>query len=105
VCHDHKFDPLKQKEFYEMSAFFNNTTQPAMDGNRKDTPPVVVVPTRQDRDRWEALPPLKVAARERVERRRQDAVDDFNPWVAKADPAQIVEGLPVVGLVFSAPLN
>ncbi len=45
VCHDHKFDPLSQKEFYELAAFFNNTTQAAMDGNIKDTPPIVAVPT------------------------------------------------------------
>src|SRR5947209_6747900 len=55
VCHDHKFDPLSQKEFYRMAAIFNNTTQGAMDGNIKDTPPVIVVPLPQDRARWEAL--------------------------------------------------
>ena len=55
VCHDHKFDPLSQKEFYQMSAFFNNTTQAAMDGNVKDTPPTVFVPAPQDRQRWPAL--------------------------------------------------
>ena len=49
VCHDHKFDPLSQKEFYQMSAFFNNTTQAAMDGNVKDTPPTVFLPAPQDR--------------------------------------------------------
>ena len=49
VCHDHKFDAFSQKEFYELSAFFNNTTQDAYDGNIKDTPPVVVVPQPEDR--------------------------------------------------------
>ena len=49
VCHDHKFDPITQKEFYRMAAFFNNTTQAAMDGNIKDTPPVIVVPQHEDR--------------------------------------------------------
>ena len=44
VCHNHKFDPLTQREFYEMAAFFNNTTQAAKDGNIKDTPPIVQVP-------------------------------------------------------------
>ena len=49
VCHDHKFDPISQKDFYELSAFFNNTTQAAMDGNVKDTPPTVFVPEMADR--------------------------------------------------------
>lgn len=41
ACHDHKFDPVSQKEFYQMSAFFRNTTQKAMDGNQWDTPPSI----------------------------------------------------------------
>ena len=49
VCHDHKFDPLTQREFYSLAAFMNNTTQGAMDGNVKDTPPVVPVPHAEDR--------------------------------------------------------
>jgi hypothetical protein len=105
VCHDHKFDPLKQREFYEMSAFFNNTTQPAMDGNKKDTPPVIVVPTRPDRERWEELPQDKKVAKGKVDRRRQGALEDFNAWLAKADPAEITQGVPVEGMVLSAPLK
>ncbi len=55
VCHDHKFDPLTQRDFYEMAAFFNNTTQAVMDGNIKDTPPILPVPLAADRPRWQQL--------------------------------------------------
>ena len=27
-CHDHKFDPIKQSEYYKMFAFFNNADEP-----------------------------------------------------------------------------
>jgi hypothetical protein len=64
TCHDHKFDPISQRDFYALTAFFRNTTQHAMDGNIYDPPPIVVVPSPQDRARWE-----QIAAREKVLRR------------------------------------
>ena len=29
-CHDHKFDPIEQKEYYRLFAFFNNQDEPTM---------------------------------------------------------------------------
>lgn len=29
-CHDHKFDPIKQKEYYQIFAFFNNQDEPTL---------------------------------------------------------------------------
>lgn len=29
-CHDHKFDPITQKEFYQLFAFFNNQDEPSI---------------------------------------------------------------------------
>lgn len=29
-CHDHKFDPIRQKEFYQLFAFFNNQDEPTI---------------------------------------------------------------------------
>jgi hypothetical protein len=29
-CHDHKFDPIEQREFYQLFAFFNNQDEPSI---------------------------------------------------------------------------
>lgn len=40
-CHDHKYDPLKQKDFYSMYGFFNSIDGNPLDGNAKDHAPTV----------------------------------------------------------------
>ena len=32
-CHDHKYDPFSQKEYYSMLAFFNNTKEVGFEGD------------------------------------------------------------------------
>ena len=44
ACHDHRYDPIKQKDFYALAAFFRNTTQPVFDANQADAQPSVLVP-------------------------------------------------------------
>lgn len=67
TCHDHKFDPLTQRDHYSLAAFFRNTTQPVMDGNVSDTPPVIVVPRPEDRARWASLRGELAAVREQLQ--------------------------------------
>jgi len=105
VCHDHKFDPLSQKEFYELAAFFNNTTQAAMDGNIKDTPPVIVVPVHEDRLRWEAVSKDLADARQQLEARKQAARPDFDTWLAAATPENFAAAVPSEALQLHVAMN
>jgi hypothetical protein len=105
VCHDHKFDPLTMKDFYSLSAFFDNTTQPVRDGNIKDPPPIMTVPLAADRPRFDAVQGELAAIRSRIDARKQEARADFDAWLAKFQPEELAHYVPTDGLVLRAPLD
>ena len=105
VCHDHKFDPITTKDFYSMSAFFTNTTQNAMDGNRKDTPPIAFVPSDEDRPRWEKLDGEIAAAKKAIEDRKDTARPEFDKWLAEATPEVFQNAVRPDGLQVHIPLD
>ncbi len=43
-CHDHKFDPIAQKDFYRLFAFFNNIDEAGLGPNNGNSPPFIKVP-------------------------------------------------------------
>ena len=43
-CHDHKYDPITQKEFYQLYAFFNNVPENGLDGKKGNAVPFLRVP-------------------------------------------------------------
>ncbi|WP_170864402.1 DUF1553 domain-containing protein [Fodinibius roseus] len=43
-CHDHKYDPLSQKEYYEFSAFFNNVNEAGQIPNVGASGPTMLLP-------------------------------------------------------------
>lgn len=44
-CHDHKYDPLAQKEFYQLFAFFNNLPERGLVHNFANDEPLIKAPT------------------------------------------------------------
>jgi mono/diheme cytochrome c family protein len=85
TCHDHKFDPIQQREFYAMTAFFRNTTQYVMDGNVSDPPPILVVPEASDRELWGELREAAADTEVLLTRRSNAVVDTFGEWLATGE--------------------
>ncbi len=64
-CHTHKYDPISQTEYYRLLAFFNNTAEPALDGNAYNYGPVVKAP--QDLSVWKRWRELETRRDELLE--------------------------------------
>ena len=46
-CHDHKYDPLSQREFHELFAFFNNVPEDGRAVKEGNSPPYIQAPTAE----------------------------------------------------------
>ena len=88
TCHDHKFDPIRQKEYYSLTSFFRNTTQLALDGNVPDTPPTVVVPRADDWPRWTTLSAERMKLQEQMAQRERVEDAAFTKWLNTAKRAE-----------------
>lgn len=43
-CHDHKYDPIRQKDFYRFGAFFNTLPEKGLDGQKGNAEPLLKLP-------------------------------------------------------------
>lgn len=57
-CHDHKFDPLTQKEFYQFGAFFNNVDEVGMNSDDGNCGPTLLLLPDSSKQQLAALKKL-----------------------------------------------
>ena len=81
VCHDHKFDPFTQHEFYQVFSLFNNISENAMDGNALLPPPSLPLPSPDQARQAEQLKQGQTT----LEKKLQEAVAAFR----YTDPATL----------------
>jgi hypothetical protein len=97
-CHDHKYDPLPQKDYYRLFAFFNRVPEKGLDGRDGNAAPLLALPSetqKQSRDAIEkrikeleaALPEKAVNEWLEVWEQRRAAKPDW------AGPASLRRGL------------
>ncbi|ADB16899.1 protein of unknown function DUF1549 [Pirellula staleyi DSM 6068] len=63
-CHDHKYDPISHREFYQLYAFFNNVPENGLDGSRGNAAPLLKSPSRIQQVMQESMK-SKIAATEK----------------------------------------
>ncbi|MFN0056621.1 MAG: DUF1553 domain-containing protein, partial [Planctomycetales bacterium] len=44
-CHDHKYDPISQRDFYGLFAFFHNVPENGLDGSKGNAAPLLRIPS------------------------------------------------------------
>ncbi len=90
-CHNHKYDPFTQQDYYQLFAFFNNTPLEVKRANDEgvafDTAgPEMELPWTEKQRREQARLEDEVETiRSRVAERRQQLDESFNDWHPAAD--------------------
>ncbi|MDX2269913.1 MAG: DUF1553 domain-containing protein [Bryobacter sp.] len=93
-CHNHKYDPLTQKEFYQFYAYFNNIPENGRAMKYGNSPPQIPYPTpaqQQELAAWDA----KIAATQKAIAAKSNEIARLQKdWERKLAPASDEHWLP-----------
>ena len=87
VCHDHKYDPTTQKDFYALSAFFNNLEEKPFNDDRPVWTPVARIPRAQNQDEYNRVWTKRSELAERLRAMHLQEHQLVNQWLASRHAA------------------
>ena len=91
VCHDHKYDPTTQKDFYQLTAFFNNIDEQPFNGDKPNWAPVITIPKPQNLAAYNQVMAKRAVLLEQLDAERLQQRALVQHWVdSKQNPAQPV---------------
>ncbi len=85
-CHDHKFDPITQQEFYQLFAIFNSVEESGVldseggSEGRGNSAPVLPIPNEEQQKQWNALKLAISQAQKQVEEVGKTAANRQESW-------------------------
>ncbi len=79
-CHDHKFDPLEQKDYYQLFAFFNQTPVDGSGGNPQ-TAPVISTPSKEQSIQLEQIVKEIASSKIQLQGRSDELHNEFPSWL------------------------
>jgi len=87
-CHDHKYDPFTQRDFYRLYAIFNGIAEQGLDGNKASPAPRMKVPTPEQTARLSELKENLAKTLARLDADSPDADRAQGDWETHhADPS------------------
>ncbi len=101
-CHDHKYDPLSQKEYYQFFAYFNNVPEKGMVWNFGNEDPLIYAPTPEQQSRMAELAG-ELEAAETAWKQTEGSLDrEQSKWEAHLERDSPVDWVPRQGLAAQA---
>ena len=98
-CHDHKFDPFTQREFYQLFAYFNNVPEKGRAVKYGNSPPYIPAPTREQAQTLAALDHRVADAERRVHELRDSVIEAQARWEKTVNSRDLPDWAPDHGLV------
>ena len=81
-CHDHKYDPISQKEHYELYSFFNNVNESGQISWNDDTPvPTMLLPTEKQEEILTFLEKQIAVEEQNLESAVNEVQGKFEKWL------------------------
>ena len=82
-CHDHKYDPISQKNYFEMYSFFNNVDETGLIPWDLATPvPAMMLPTKEQEGVLAYLEKIVEESEEKLETTAKTENDKFEQWLS-----------------------
>ena len=104
-CHDHKYDPITQKEFYQLFAYFNNVPESGKARRQGNSPPFIKAPTADQVPRLQELDRRLTAATDAFAALEPELVRAQQTWERTLDTTSARAWGPTLGLVAHYPLD
>jgi hypothetical protein len=84
-CHDHKYDPISQKEFYSLCSYFNNVPESGSGVERPENhPPYILAPTPDQSRLLKLLRPRLSNQKRRLAAMEAAHIDEAQQWTVPA---------------------
>jgi hypothetical protein len=104
-CHNHKYDPIPQKDYYQLFSYFNNIPEQGKARRLGNSPPVIKAPTREQLPKLQALDAQLAAADTAFTRLEPEIRRAQRAWERSVGAAVPTVWGPTLGLVAHVPLD